>query len=430
MPRLSPKEDKNKDSIHWIWFVLVVIIGAWLRLSFFSSMEWKEDEQNAYVMAGNFLKHPTFLPYGLKTSMGDIYELPLFIYTTTLFRWLGRTPLGTVVWVVLLNIIGLAAAAYGLFRSRWRWIALVALAFFAVSPWAITFSRKLWSPDLILPFLIPALALFVRVLQKSRSRAIFPLLCLIALASEMYLPTVALAVALAWTAWRRKVQFHQPSLMAGIGVSVALFFPWAVFTMVSHFTGEARLQLISPFKFISIFVSNAHMVPLKHPFSFATGWEATYALADDEFMKFMRWPCGWLTGFIHLATAILAWPFMEGLVEVIKLGHTRDAEPEYATAFAALIFFPLFMLMSPIDVYPHHMIPAMPYVFVAIALGFFAIYRRVTPWFGDKAARCLVGAWIIVSLVATAAIYPLMMTFINAQGGSSGDYGVPYVLQK
>jgi len=69
------------------------------------------------------------------------------------------------VWVALLNI-GAVALCYQVVRTTWnRQLALVVTALFAVSPWAVMYSRRLWITAFDAPLALLAFWLLLRWLR-------------------------------------------------------------------------------------------------------------------------------------------------------------------------------------------------------------------------------------------------------------------------
>lgn len=406
-------------------YILVLLAGAALRFSFFPYMEWKGDEQTAVALARGFLDRPELLPHGLQSSLA-VYQPPLFIYVVALFWWLTPSPLGVNAWITALNCAGLVLAAAYFWRRLGGSLGLTALLFFAVSPWAVIYSKKIWSQDLVLPFLIPAFMLFDRVLERPRSRALAPFLVLFTLASQMHLSVWLLAPALAWIWWRRRSPLHLPGLAAGVLFGVLAYAPYLAFTLSQGIFGGGRPYFLSRRSPIGIHLPDLKLIT--HLFAFVTGWGLQHFLSRDEYWRFLGWPAGYVVAALHLILLPLVLPAWLGLCELWRGVFSRP-EPVNRriprgfgdVAVGALIGFPVIFLLSMARAMPHHLIPVFPYPYVAVALGFDRLRAR---WRGGW-----VTLWEGVSATAMAALYLLLLSFIIAQGGSQGDFGIPYALQ-
>ena len=136
--------------------IAIIIIGTWLRLHRLDAIEFKRDEQEALNLSIQFLTDrpwsssnpwPT---HGMLSSNG-VPNTPLFIWVIAALWAPTHDPLAVTGAIALMN----ALCLYPL----WRWArrrvgesrALLILAVCAVSPFAVIFSRKIWTQDLLLP---------------------------------------------------------------------------------------------------------------------------------------------------------------------------------------------------------------------------------------------------------------------------------------
>jgi len=199
-----------------------ITVGLVLRVWALGAMEFKSDEfrniLNAYRASRSPWSAPLLVAEGTSVSPGAFFYqflgLPASVTTD---------PVSLTRFIALLN----AAAILGIFlvireisSSR---IALWATALFATAPWMIVFSRKIWNPDLLVPFMTITLLVAVSAVRRYAPWKVWALAASLALLCQLHLsawlamvPLVPLALVLRW--WRR------PSdLFVGAGVFVAVY---------------------------------------------------------------------------------------------------------------------------------------------------------------------------------------------------------------
>ncbi len=204
--------------VETILLVLILLVAGGLRLGWPGLTEFKGDEARLMLLSLDMAEGKQFPVRGIGSSVGLpntpmsvwLYALPLLlwkhVYAATLFTGLLNT----------LAVLG----CWWIVRRYWGAEAgLAAALLFAVSPWALFHSRKIWAQNL-LPFFtigwgISGLLTFVE--GKSRW-LVLHLLCL-AIAAQVHFAGVALAPAtllyLVWFRGRVRWQWF------GLGVLLA-----------------------------------------------------------------------------------------------------------------------------------------------------------------------------------------------------------------
>ncbi len=187
--------------LQWVVLALILAVGAWLRFSHLDLLEFQGDEAYAANLALEFVKHGKLPLAGLMSSVG-VTNPPLFIYLLIPMFALSANPAMVSCCIAFL---GLAAVVicWHIGRKYYGPIAgLVAAALFAVSPWAVIYSRKVWAQDFVPIFATGAMwALHALVLGK-RPKAVFwavllPL-CVVQIHFSGLAMTAAMVAILLW----------------------------------------------------------------------------------------------------------------------------------------------------------------------------------------------------------------------------------------
>ena len=129
----------------------IVLLAAILRLGYLDMIEFKLDEAR-HLGNGLAIIENTRLPLvGSHSSLG-LYKPPLMSYLLALPLLIGRDPRLASAFIALLNILGVAGLYLLAKRYYSQRIATLAALLLAVNPWAIVYSRKVFTADVLLPF--------------------------------------------------------------------------------------------------------------------------------------------------------------------------------------------------------------------------------------------------------------------------------------
>jgi 4-amino-4-deoxy-L-arabinose transferase-like glycosyltransferase len=142
----------------WWALALVVLIAAVLRLGNPGITEFFHDEAMLSMLAQDMAAGKTFPTEGILSSVG-IPNPPTSVYVMWLPYKFTDDPLVATLYVAALNVIGVGLLWLIAHRYLGNIAALTAGLVYAVNPWAVLYSRKIWAQDFLTPFLLAALLL-------------------------------------------------------------------------------------------------------------------------------------------------------------------------------------------------------------------------------------------------------------------------------
>lgn len=190
-------------------------------------MEFKADEA---AVAGGVLRmlgHGQFVQVGIGTSVG-VHNAPLFDYLMAIPLTISSDPRLAVAAIALANV-GAVLVTFALGRRLWGSFAgTIAGVLFAVAPWAVAFSRKLWEQDLEPSFAAVCLYALFRAQEGSAWWAAGAVTCWAWMAqlhpsAVLLAPLFLLAGPTFWCVARR------PPMLAGLLLGVAPLMPYVVY---------------------------------------------------------------------------------------------------------------------------------------------------------------------------------------------------------
>jgi len=388
-------------------FLLILLLAAFLRLAWPGLTEFKQDEAHIYRLALDLVDWRAFPLHGIAYSVGwPSSPLSIYLFALPLLVW--KSPLAMTLWVGALNT-GAVALVYWVTRRYWgERAALWAMLFYAVAPWAIIFSRKIWSNDLLPVFIAGYLASGLLAFVEARPRWLTAHLVLLVVAAQLHLSAAAYApvtlilliVFRARVAWRA---VFNAALIAAV-----LSAPYLIYlaSHLSALTPTTNSVNGSGLQFTFDAVSHAAVL--------AQG-TFTHSLAGAEAYQAFR---ATLPNFDLLFTLLGAVPLWGG---VVALKHWQSTARSTAEASLVLLLsgvFPvLFFIPHATPGYLWYLLPLLPPLFMLMGLGWEDLLQRWPRW-----AVCA------PLLIAGAQVWQwgALLNFISLNN-TPGAFGTPLV---
>jgi hypothetical protein len=242
-PRSSgaPKATRGGRMKSWEWLALAAIIsaGAWLRFSNLDLLEFKGDEAMALHLASKLI-HGAGVPLAGLMSSVKVTNPPLFIYLLGPLVLISNSPAFVSCCIA---VLGLAAVVvcWHIGRKYYGAVAgLVGAAMFAVSPWAVIYSRKIWAQDFVPVFATGTIwavhALVVGKKPKAVFWALLLPLCVIQIHfSGLVLTATVVAILLVL---RPKIDWRFAA--AGVALAALIALPYLKFQTENHWADFSR----------------------------------------------------------------------------------------------------------------------------------------------------------------------------------------------
>jgi Dolichyl-phosphate-mannose-protein mannosyltransferase len=397
------------------WPALILALAAVPRLGWLDLVEFKADESATLTVAAG-IAHGRVLPLvGIVSSLG-LPNAPFFVYLMALPELFSRDPRLATAFVGALDV-GSVLATY-IFVARYvdRVAAVSAALLFAVSPWGIIYSRKVWEQD-ALPFFV-TLAFFAlfEALTRGRRFWILPGLALLTLAIQLH-PTglflVLPAGLLVFGCLVGDRPFGSASvkwLVLGLAAGAVLTAPYAAWQVL-------------------------HGWPLREVLAHQAGDAATFDLTALRLAASVATGNGYPTlaqvGDLWSPASIVELALLlGGIVLILRCVLTDRPGDRRFGALALLVWLAapvMFQVRHSVPLYPHYFIILYPASFVGMGLAVSALAsmrnRRFVP--GRPVAA-------LVVLIPTALGLVAFGQYVDAltQGALQDTYGVPLGAQQ
>ena len=412
----------------------ILVLAAFLRLHALDLVEFKLDEATAVDRARRLLDGdwPTV---GLTSSIGAL-DPPFFIYLIAIPLAVHDDPLAATAFIGVLAVAAVALT-YFVLRPRFgSFAALSAAAFFATAPWAVLYGRKIWAQD-ALPIVDVSLlwSLFI-VLERRRSRAVLLVPVLFCLAFQLNFSALALAVPVAVVLAYRAREVDWPSFAIGVGLAALLLGPWLGHEAAHGFADVGRLLSEGRGNRGSSPLGSGTWAAIRETVDVSGAWNWGYVVGASR--GALAGDAGWAWTYGRWASAVATALLVLGLYTcAIRIGLGAGRRPGWpwleldiaARRRALLLVWLLGIWLSYVasatgNIYPHYLIVTYPVSFAVAALGLADVVgvlgRRIR-------FTTVIGVGATVAVVAGyAAFMVAFLSFLDHEGGASGDYGVVY----
>jgi hypothetical protein len=182
--------------VEWGLLALILLVGAWLRFSHLELLEFKSDEAYAAQLALQFVKGGALPTAGLMSSVG-VTNPPMLIYLLIPVFFVTTNVAAVSCFIAALGLASVAGCWWTGRKYYGPVAGLVAAAFFAVSPWAVIYSRKIWAQDFVPVFAVGTMWAAHALVCGKKPKAIFWVLFLPLCVVQLHFSGLALAAAVA-----------------------------------------------------------------------------------------------------------------------------------------------------------------------------------------------------------------------------------------
>jgi 4-amino-4-deoxy-L-arabinose transferase-like glycosyltransferase len=223
-------EGRRARSAELLGLLAILALAAVLRFGWPSTTEFKGDEARIALLALDMAEGRSFPLKGTGTSVG-LPKSPLSVYVYAVPFLVSANPLVATLFTGALNVLAVYLC-WRLARRYWGvGPGLLAALFYAASPWAVLFSRKIWEPNLLSPFVAAWMLSGLKTFVEGRRWALLWHIVLLAVLVQLHYSALVLVpvTGLLLILCRRRLRWR--SLLAGVGVSALTAVPFACYLL-------------------------------------------------------------------------------------------------------------------------------------------------------------------------------------------------------
>jgi 4-amino-4-deoxy-L-arabinose transferase-like glycosyltransferase len=409
--------------LYWLALIAILLLGAGLRLGEPGLVEFKRDEANLSQLALDLVRGKSFPLLGIVSSVG-IPNSPVSVYLLALPYALTSSPVVATQFIGLLNLIALLLVAVLVRRYYGDAASLLATLLYAVSPWAIIYSRKIWAQDMLPPFVIGTLFLSLLVLTERKRWAGWLCLPLLAITVQIHYSGVLLVIPVVLL-----VGLHRRgtprSFWWGAIPAALLCLPFIAGLLQADLLNPARIQDIlnsRPAEAAQATSGILTAAALQYAALIISGTDIHSLTGPQVFRDYLAslpdlYPLFSLMSAALVGTVV--WLIIRSLCH-------RDQRRSVDVALLALLLTPIAAFsVTWTTVYPHYFILLMPGAFIGIAVGVVDLWRSLAH---RQAVQrwCVVGITLIVfAILGGQLLYTARLNETLATRYTPDGFGVP-----
>jgi len=217
----------NPRIFEGICVAAVLALAALLRMGWPGVNSFSFDEARVSLMALQMARRGELARLGMQSSTG-LPNFPAAVWIFALPYSFSADPLVATSFVGLLGTLAVAGV-WWLARKAWgAWSGLSASLLFAASPYAVLYSRAIWSQDLLPPLAVLWAVAGVLGISKQKTWALVLHICLAGLASQVHYAGIALIPATIWLIIRYRLWRRWQALLIGGTVAALCALPFVI----------------------------------------------------------------------------------------------------------------------------------------------------------------------------------------------------------
>lgn len=382
----------------FFWAIIIFAAASFFRIFYLDLIEFKYDEAFTVFELTQFYAHPYLMQVGPPQSTG-IYNPPLFNYLMVILSLFSRDPQYLSFVIGLVNSVFIVIFYLVIRKPFGNLVAAFSSLLLALSPWSIIFSRKIWIPDLILPFVVMFLYFYLK-------RSVLPLFLIIALLIQMHASGLflALATVLGFLLTKEKINLKKAALGLLIG-----FIPAVPYFVRQLSSTPICIDCVAFFNYqfstrIFDFDNFTRVLQLNNGLHFN-------ALLGNDYQEFLgSSPVLRIINSLFLALTLIP---LGGAIYVIR------SKRQYLYLILFLVITPLLYFLSRTPSYIHYFAILIPLGALMYGLSFNFFWERVKNSYLKYIVIFISASLIILNVFFTVSFYK----FVAERKVIAGDYG-------
>ena len=221
--------------LEWALLAFVLAVAAALRLSRLDLLEFKGDEAYATHIVLRALHGGGWPQIGLLSSV-KVMNPPLFLYLLVPMFAISTSPVFVSGCIAVIGVLTVAMCWHIGRRYYGPVAGMVSAALFAVSPWAVICSRKIWAHDLVPLMTAGTLWALHALVRDGRKKAVFWVVLLPLMITQVHFAGLAVTatVILILAVLRPKLDWRWAA--SGVLVAGVLAVPYVRYQMAHDWT--------------------------------------------------------------------------------------------------------------------------------------------------------------------------------------------------
>lgn len=224
---MSQKQSLPKTT-SWLLPVLIVLLGFLMRTADGAgTTAFRYDQARLSQIGLEMTAGEIFPLLGIQSSAG-VPNSPMTVYVLAPFFMLSSNPLVVTLFIILLNIIGLAVLWRIAHQYFGRGVAIITTLIYAVSPYAIDYSRGIWAQNYHTPFIILGIWCGLEGFVQKKAWAQIACLPLLIIGFQIHFAAWTLMPIYLCLLWLGRKNIRWGALLTSIALSVGITIPFVL----------------------------------------------------------------------------------------------------------------------------------------------------------------------------------------------------------
>lgn len=408
----------------WGAILILLLLASYLRMGDSGIVEYKRDEANLSRLALDVANGEDFPLLGIGSSVG-FPNAPVNVYVLAMPYVLSSSPEFATQFIGFLNVIAVLLVYLLIRRYTNPFVALAMLAVYAVSPWALIFSRKIWAQNMLPVFVMATIGTGIVGFVDGKRWGQWLCLPLLVITGQIHYVAFVIIPAIVYLLWQGRKRFTR-AFFISIIIAIAVTTPFII--------GLERADLLSPSALRDALDSG----------------DTEFEPDDDEFVSFeaIRSSAVLIAGTelhslagserftdylddvpdVYPLWGVLAWATLFAVIWLVirSIQFADKRTPVDITLLIALCFPIIAFSFNWTAFFIHYLIPIMPIAIVILGLGIYDGYRYLANYKVVRKSAFGVGVIVgIVILVTQLWLWRDLLDFIDDNATPNG-FGTPY----
>ncbi len=222
MPSVNPIQRRDL-----IVLALILFVAALVRLGDPAVVEFKLDEAALAIKAQEMLRGAGVPFVGIPSSVG-LPNSPISVYFVAIPYLFGNDPIFATMFIAAFNVLGVGLLWGIAHRYLDKTVGLAAGLAYALNPWAVLYSRKIWEQNIHTPIFLAALLFGLLGFVEGKKWA--QVLCapLLLLALQIHPAGWALLPLALVLLWMGRKRISWPAAAASLALAVVVMLPYLI----------------------------------------------------------------------------------------------------------------------------------------------------------------------------------------------------------
>jgi hypothetical protein len=346
--------------------IAILLLAAFLRLNSPGVIEFKRDEANLSYLALNFARGHSLPLLGISSSVG-VPNSPMSVYLFSLPYLLTSDPIVVTQFVGLLNVVAVLLTYLLTRRYYGAGAALLAALLYAISPWGVIYSRKIWAQDLLPPFALATLFTGLLAFVDGKRWALWLCLPLLSITAQIHYSALLLVFPIAYLIWSTRRRLDRVFALSVI-LAVAFAIPFIIGILQADLPSLEEIRTLTT---SSASDGQSHSLALtgqmlQYAALTISGTEIHSLAGPQAYQQFLT-----TVPDAYVLFGLLAWGvFLSTFWLMVRLWQCRDSRTQIDVVLLLWLIIPIAIFsITWTQPYPHYLIFVFPAAYIILAVG-------------------------------------------------------------